>query len=181
VPSWATIARRTRVPVGFVFAAVYFWLARPTLQSIFIGTIIVICGLLIRALASGYVRKNEELTTSGPYAYTRNPLYLGSLILAAGFGWAAQNWWIVAAILLIFTVIYIPVILEEEKFLHQRFPEFQDYSRQVPRFIPRLRPIPGTAGAFSWDLYRKHREYHAVIGSIAMLAALAIKMLWMSR
>lgn len=181
MPSWATITRRIRVPVGFVFAVVYFWLAKPSVRSIFIGAIIVICGLLIRALASGYVRKNEELTTSGLYAYTRNPLYLGSLVLAAGFGWAAQNWWIVAAIILIFTVIYMPVILEEEKFLRQRFPEFQEYSRRVPRFIPRLRPISGPPSAFSWDLYLKHREYHAVIGSLAMLAALTLKMFWMSR
>ena len=105
VPSWSHIARRIRVPVGFVFAVCYFWLARPTPRPILIGAIIVLCGLFIRALASGYVQKNEELTTGGPYAYTRNPLYFGSLILAVGFGWAAQNWWIAAAILLIFVVI----------------------------------------------------------------------------
>ena len=179
--SWAGIARRIRVPAGFAFGVVYIWLARPTLRSISVGAIIATFGLLIRTLASGHVRKNQELTTSGPYAYTRNPLYIGSFVLAAGFGWAAQNWLIAAAILLIFFVIYVPVILEEEKFLRQNFPQFQDYSRQVPRFIPRLTPISGTPGAFSWDLYRKHREYHAVLGSIAMLAALVIKILCMSR
>jgi protein-S-isoprenylcysteine O-methyltransferase Ste14 len=180
VPSWGAIARRIRVPMGFVFAVVYFWLAKPTVPSISVGAIVVICGLVIRTLASGHVRKSEELTTGGPYAYTRNPLYLGSLVLAAGFGWAARNWWIVAAILLIFAVIYMPVILEEEKFLHERFPQFQDYSRQVPRFIPRLTPNSRTPSTFSWDLYLKHREYDAVLGSIAMLAALMIKMFWMS-
>jgi len=181
VPSWSHIARRIRVPVGFVFAVCYFWLARPTPRPILIGAIIVLCGLFIRALASGYVQKNEELTTGGPYAYTRNPLYFGSLILAVGFGWAAQNWWIAAAILLIFVVIYMPVILDEERFLRQRFPNFAAYSHQVPRFIPRLTPFMGTSGAFSWDLYRKHREYHAMIGSIAMLLALLVKMLFLSR
>ena len=181
MPSWAAIARRIRVPIGFVFAVVYFWIAKPTPSSIIIGTIIVVCGLLIRALASGYVQKNKELTTSGPYAHSRNPLYVGSLVLAAGFAWAAQSWWIVASILLIFFLIYVPVVRDEEEFLRKQFPEFEAYARQVPRFIPRLTPFSRASGAFSWRLYRKHREYNAMIGSIAMLLALVIKMCCLPR
>jgi protein-S-isoprenylcysteine O-methyltransferase Ste14 len=74
--AWAKIARRIRVPLGFAFAVLYFWLARPTWRFIAIGAVVILPGLLIRALASGHVRKNEALATSGPYAYTRNPLYL---------------------------------------------------------------------------------------------------------
>ena len=96
--SWSAIARRIRVPLGFVFALLYFWLAKPTVKSILIGTALVIPGLLIRALASGQLQKNEQLATGGPYAYTRNPLYLGSLILAIGFALASRSWWIVAGI-----------------------------------------------------------------------------------
>ena len=81
--SWSTVARHIRVPLGFVFAALYFWLAKPTVESILLGSVLVIPGLVLRALASGHVQKNEQLATSGPYAYTRNPLYLGSLILAS--------------------------------------------------------------------------------------------------
>ena len=181
MPNWAAVARRIRVPTGFVFAIVYFWMAKPTPSSIIIGTSIVICGLLVRALASGYVRKNEELTTSGPYAYTRNPLYVGSVVLAAGFGWAAQSWWIATLIPLIFVLIYMPVVRDEEEFLRKQFPEFKAYARQVPRFIPRLPPFSISFGAFSWHLYRKHREYNAMIGSIAMLLALVIKMCCLPR
>ena len=96
--SWSAIARRIRVPLGFVFAMLYFWLAKPTVKSILIGAALMIPGLVIRALASGQLQKNEQLATAGPYAYTRNPLYLGSLILAIGFALASRSWWIVAGI-----------------------------------------------------------------------------------
>ncbi len=176
--SWSAIARRIRVPLGFVFAVLYFWLARPSVKSIVLGTALVIPGLMIRALASGQLQKNEQLATGGPYAYTRNPLYLGSLILAIGFALASRSWWIVAGILLLFFAIYLPVIRSEEAFLRERFPQFDDYTRQVPRLFPRLRPSVKNSGAFSWDLYWKHREYNATLGAAAMLTALAAKILF---
>src|SRR3982074_1305593 len=108
--TWSAVARRVRVPLGFVFAVLYFWLAMPTVKSILIRAGLIIVGLVIRALASGQLQKNEWLATGGPYAYTRNPLYLGSLILAVGFALAARSWWIVAGIVLLFFVIYLPVI-----------------------------------------------------------------------
>src|SRR2546430_10075303 len=130
---WSRIARRIRVPLGFLFAVIYLWLARPTWRSIALGSVVIIPGLLIRALASGHVRKNEALATSGPYAYTRNPLYLGSLLVGAGFSVAARSWWIGAALVVMFFAIYIPVIRDEEAFLRHQFPEFDEYARRVPR------------------------------------------------
>jgi len=147
-------------------------------MSITIGTGLIISGLVIRALASGHVQKNEQLTMSGPYAYTRNPLYLGSLILAVGFAISGRNWWIGAGLILMFLAIYLPVIRGEEEFLREHFPEFAEYARQVPRLLPRLRSFSGRSGAFSWDLYWKHREYNAILGAIAMMAALVGKLLW---
>jgi protein-S-isoprenylcysteine O-methyltransferase Ste14 len=82
------------VPLGFLFAVLYFWLARPSWRSMTLGAILIVPGLLVRALASGHVRKNEALATSGPYAYTRNPLYLGSLLIGMGFAVAARSWWV---------------------------------------------------------------------------------------
>ncbi len=175
--SWSRIARRIRVPLGFAFAVLYFWLAKPTAMSILIGAVVVVPGLVVRALGSGHVQKNEQLTTSGPYGYTRNPLYLGSLILAAGFLIAARNWWIAAAMALIFFAVYVPVIRSEEAFLRERFPEFAEYARQVPRLLPRLSSFGNGGSGFSWDLYGKHREYNAMIGAVAMLAALVAKLL----
>ena len=176
--TWAKIARRIRVPLSFSFAAVYFWLAAPTVVSMAIGCALIIPGLAIRALASGHVQKNEQLTTTGPYAYTRNPLYLGSLILAVGFALSARNWWIGIGLILIFLVIYLPVIRGEEAFLGEHFPEFAEYATQVPRLLPRLSAYSNSCATFSWDLYIKHREYNATLGTMAMIAALTAKMLW---
>src|SRR5579863_9482293 len=151
---WSKIARRIRVPLGFLFAVLYFCLARPTWRSIFFGAIGIAAGLLIRALASGHVRKNEALATSGPYAYTRNPLYLGSLLMGLGFCVAARSWWVGVALVVMFFAIYLPVIRDEEAFLRRTFPEFEKYARRVPRMLPRLTAASsaeqGRAG-FSWD------------------------------
>jgi protein-S-isoprenylcysteine O-methyltransferase Ste14 len=176
--TWAKIARRIRVPVGFAFTALYIWLARPSGKSILAGAIFIALGVFARALASGQLNKNEQLAVSGPYAYTRNPLYLGSLILALGFAIAAQNLWVVAVIAIIFAGIYVPVIRSEEAFLRAKFPEFDDYAREVPRLIPRMISPRRYDYGFSWDLYLKHREYNAALGSAALMAALIAKLLW---
>jgi protein-S-isoprenylcysteine O-methyltransferase Ste14 len=177
MPSWQQIARRIRVPLGFLFAVAYIWLAHPTVRSIVAGACISLIGLLLRALASGHVTKNEQLTTSGPYAYTRNPLYFGSFILAVGFAVASRSWWVALIAAAMFFAIYIPVIRGEETFLQIHFPEFEEYARHVPRLFPRLRPYQSSATSFSWDLYWKHREYNAAIGTVLMIAAMAVKLI----
>jgi len=178
---WPVIARRIRVPTGFVVAALYLYLARPSAWSLVVGAIIAISGLLIRAAASGHVRKNEQLTTSGPYAYTRNPLYLGSLILAVGFAVAARSWLLALVVALVFLAIYVPVIQSEEAFLRERFPEFASYAGAVPRLIPRATPFGNVGIRFSWDLYCKHREYNAAAGSIVLMLFLIVKLTWLSK
>jgi protein-S-isoprenylcysteine O-methyltransferase Ste14 len=186
MPSWSRIARRIRVPLGFAFAVLYVWLARPTWLSLVIGGVIAIIGVAIRALASGHVKKNAELTMTGPYAYSRNPLYVGSMIISAGFAVAALSWWIVLGMALFFLAIYIPVIRSEEAFLRSQFPDFDDYCRRVPRFFGFVHSTEVTGGnqkhhepgAFSRELYLKHREYNATLGTLAMLVVLAAKLLW---
>ena len=142
-----------------------------------LGAIGVVAGLLIRALASGHVRKNESLATSGPYAYTRNPLYLGSLVMGLGFCVAARSWWVGAALVTMFLAIYLPVIRDEEAFLQRTFPEFEEYAQRVPRMLPRLTPLSSNEplAGFSLDLYLKHREYNALLGALGMMAALTVK------
>jgi protein-S-isoprenylcysteine O-methyltransferase Ste14 len=172
---WSKIARRIRVPLGFVFAVLYFWLARPTWRYLAIGALVIAPGLLIRALASGHVRKNEALATSGPYAYTRNPLYLGSLLMGVGFAVAARSWWVGIVLVVMFFAVYLPVIRDEEAFLREKFPEFEEYARRVPRMFPRLGPHPGADGGFAVGLYLKHREYNALLGSVLLTGALIVK------
>lgn len=176
--SWSKIARRIRVPLGFVFTIAYFWLARPTYTSICLGAVIAASGLLIRTLASGQLQKNEQLTMSGPYAYVRNPLYFGSIVLAAGLSIAGRSWWIAFGVAAIFLAIYLPVIRDEESFLRQTFPGYREYARNVPRLLPRLRAFGNAAGSFSWELYWKHREYNAALGTVAILIVLAAKLIW---
>jgi protein-S-isoprenylcysteine O-methyltransferase Ste14 len=186
--NWQRIAKRIRVPLGFVVAIACFWLAQPIWISLAAGAAVAAVGVAIRASASGYVKKNEELTTTGLYAHTRNPLYLGSIVIAAGFAVAARSWWIAGILLMMFIAIYVPVIRGEEAFLRAKFPgEFEEYCRHVPRLIPRStrakfkteEPL-GSRGyvGFSTALYRKHREYNAALGAAAMLAALAAKLVW---
>jgi protein-S-isoprenylcysteine O-methyltransferase Ste14 len=176
---WSRMARRIRVPLSFAFAIAYVWLAHPTRISLIAGGLLLLPGLLLRGLASGHVQKDKQLTTSGPYAYTRNPLYLGSIIMAAGFAVAARSWWIPGFLIAIFVVIYVPVIAGEERYLRQTFRGYEDYARQVPRFAVRLTRYGNQRGEFSRERYWKHREYQAVIGCAAVLAVLAVKMIWM--
>jgi protein-S-isoprenylcysteine O-methyltransferase Ste14 len=182
---WSKIARRIRVPLGFCFAVLYFWLARPSWRSLLLGAIVVVPGLFIRALASGHVRKNESLATSGPYAYTRNPLYLGSLLMGVGFCVAARSWWVGAVLVVMLIAIYLPVIRDEEAFLRQKFPDFEEYARRVPRMLPRFKlhsgPDRSVRSNFTWGLYLQHREYNALMGAAAMLLGLTLKMTLLAR
>jgi protein-S-isoprenylcysteine O-methyltransferase Ste14 len=183
MPSWSRVATRSRVPLGFIFAAAYFWFARPTWMSLGAGFAVAIVGVLVRALASGHIRKNAELATTGPYAYTRNPLYLGSIIIAVGFIIAARNPWVGIGALAMFAFIYLPVIIAEEKYLQSAFPGYDRYAHEVPRFLPRLSPyragaeVDDGSAHFSSALYLRHREYNAALGAVLMLGALVLKML----
>ncbi|HEY0796339.1 MAG TPA: isoprenylcysteine carboxylmethyltransferase family protein, partial [Acidisarcina sp.] len=123
-------------------------------------------------------KKNAELAVTGPYAYTRNPLYLGSMMIAFGFAAASRSWWVAGLLVGLFAVIYVPVIRGEEEFLRGAFPEFAEYARRVPRLLPRLTRAGGLGGEFSSELYWRHREYQALLGAVGMYAALAVRMLW---
>ena len=124
----------------------------------------------------GYVKKNQELTVTGPYAHVRNPLYLGSILMAAGFAVALGSWAFAAALAIMFVAIYVPVIVSEERFLRSAFSGFSEYCRQVPRLIPRLTPAgmsaQGERGRFFLPLYLKHREYNALLGAILLYLSL---------
>ena len=179
---WQRIARRIRVPLGFLTAALYLfelWRRQPRPSAVAWSLLLVLPGLWLRAYASGYVKKNLELTQTGPYAHTRNPLYLGSILIAAGFAVALLSWLVAATMTAMFLIIYVPVIASEERFLRSNFPEFDTYCRRVPRLIPRLTaaaPPSGqtevSSGKFSVGLYLRHREYNATIGAALLYLSL---------
>ncbi len=181
--TWSRIAKRIRVPLGFAFSLVFLLFARPSGLALAWSLLPVLAGLALRGYASGYVRKNAELTVTGPYAWTRNPLYLGSMLIAFGFAAAARSLLLALLLTILFLLIYIPVIRGEEAYLRERFPGFAAYSAQVPRLVPSLasmRSASAPGGSFAPALYRKHREYNATIGVAALYGALALR-LWYVR
>ncbi len=177
--SYGRVARRIRVPLGFLFAAFYIWRARPSWASVAAGTAFAVFGILIRALASGQVQKDRVLTRTGPYAYVRNPLYLGSVVIGVGFAIAARDLWIAAVLVVFFITVYVPVIRGEENFLRTKFPEYSDYTNKVPSLLPRSVWFRGVSEGFSRELYFRHREYNSLLGAAAMLAVLIAKILWL--
>jgi protein-S-isoprenylcysteine O-methyltransferase Ste14 len=188
---WKRVSRRIRVPLGFIAAAMYLfelWRRAPQTAAVAWSLALVLPGLWLRGYASGYVKKNRELTVTGPYAHTRNPLYLGSMLIAAGFAVALMSWPVALVLACGFALIYIPVIASEEEFLRSTFAGFDEYCRQVPRLIPRVTAArlarqPGDNSSaqqadsaqspgFSLDLYLKHREYNAAIGTALLYLSL---------
>ena len=136
---WQRIARRIRVPLGFLTAAIYLVEAArsaPHRLVIAWSLALVLPGLALRAAASGIVRKNLELTVTGPYAYTRNPLYLGSALIAAGFALALLSWPVAVLLAAGFAAVYIPVIASEEQFLRAAFPRIRRVLPQRTPFYP---------------------------------------------
>lgn len=179
---WQAVARRLRLPLGFLFAAVYLVFARPSPLTFAVGVGIAFAGLLVRAWASGHIVKNDRLATTGPYAHTRNPLYFGSFLLAAGFG-IAGHLGLLLAVLVLFVLIYWPTMEKERGEVRGRFPEaYAEYERNVPAFVPRPVPWRG-AGApapepFSFALYMRHKEWRAALGFAAALGWLIYRMSW---
>lgn len=168
--------QQIRVPLGFLFAAVFIVFARPTPLLLVIGGVVAFIGVAIRAWASGHIRKARELAISGPYAFTRNPLYVGSFILGVGFTIAAGVWWLSLIFIVLFLGIYLPVMRVEVGDIRQIFgKEFDEYERNVPMFIPRLTVWKKTERKFDFQLYLQYREYRAALGVAVAIVALAGK------
>jgi protein-S-isoprenylcysteine O-methyltransferase Ste14 len=173
---YADQVARLRVPSGFVLLAAFVWLAKPDLESLARGMLISIFGLAIRAWAAGHLEKNMALAQSGPYAWVRNPLYLGTLTVAAGFVIAAQRWELAVLFAAVFVLVYLPVVELEEQHLANLFPAFADYKKRVPKLIPRMPRKPGTQ-PFRWSVYRRNEEYQALGGFLLGAAVLLWKAL----
>jgi len=173
---------RWRVRLGYALAVVVLFLARPTPHSILLGGTVGMIGLAIRAYAAGCLHKQEVLTTTGPYDYTRNPLYFGSSILAVGAALAMHSWLTAALILIYFAVVYTFVMRREEMELRRKHgAAFDAYAESVPLFFPRLTPrsLPGGAnGGFSWAQYKRNHEYEAPVGFLLFLILLAVIWRW---
>lgn len=165
---------RWRVRVGYPVGIAAFVFARPQVKWLLCGVGVAFLGLLLRGYAAGHLRKHKQLAVSGPYAFTRNPLYLGSVLLAAGFSVASHSW-ISTLLLAAYLAIFYPVVIRREQGeLTTLYGDaFLQYASQVPAFWPRLSPAVASTERFSWPLYKQNREYEAAIG-----LAVAMAILW---
>ena len=163
--TYSEVAKRLRLPLGFILGVTYLIFARPTPLTLAVGGAVALAGVLVRAWASGHISKNERLATTGPYAHTRNPLYFGSFLIAAGFAMAA-HWALLLVVVAFFVLIYAPTMQRERTNIAGRFPDaYEAYAANVPVFVPRPTPWKAThptdENGFSFDLYLKHGEWKA--------------------
>lgn len=159
--AYADRVMRMRVPSGFLLAASFGLLAAPTMESWVAGMGLAVPGLLLRAWAAGHLRKNQNLTVGGPYAWTRNPLYLGTLLAALGLAVSARSWAILAVTVAVFVLVYLPVIEQEEQHLVKIFPGYREYAERVPLLWPAVPKVAGV-GEFDFGLYVRNQEWKAL-------------------
>lgn len=176
---FADWAARWRVPLGFAWGAAYLVFSQPTVELMAIGGGLALAGIVVRGWSAGYLEKDRRLATDGPYRYTRNPLYLGSFLIGAGFALAGNSWALALSFLVLFLLIYATVMRREAHFLRQQFREGYDrYARSVPLFIPTFatRPdLPPSGEKFRWARYRRNHEFEAALGYAAGMVFLALK------
>ncbi|HUQ19301.1 MAG TPA: isoprenylcysteine carboxylmethyltransferase family protein [Gemmatimonadaceae bacterium] len=177
--TYSEAAKKLRLPLGFALGILYLLFARPTPIALITGGAIALVGVGVRAWASGHISKNQSLAVSGPYAHTRNPLYFGSFLIAAGFAVAA-HWALLLVVIAFWILVYAPTMERERANISGRFPEaYAQYSTNVPAFVPRVTPWrEGDAdrGAFSLQLYMKHGEWKALLTYLLAMAWLALRM-----
>ena len=165
--SWRKIAQKTRVPAGTVLGVLFLILMHPSRRSLWIGGFIAFSGAVLRLWAAGHIEKGRVLTQGGPYALTRNPLYLGSFVMALGIIIAGQGYWLLLAFGLFFALFYFPVMrAEEQELLHGYGDKFIEYSQRVPLFFPAFRKTNHASSRFLWSRVIRNREHRTLSGLV---------------
>jgi protein-S-isoprenylcysteine O-methyltransferase Ste14 len=173
--SWKKLAQKTRVPAGTVLGILFLLWMHPSVRSLWIGGVIALSGACLRLWAAGHIEKGKILTQGGPYAFTRNPLYLGSFIMALGIMIAGQGYWLLLAFGAFFVTFYYPVMKAEEQELFNGYrDEFLEYTKRVPMFFPGFPKAHAASSTFSWPRVIRNREHRTMSGLILALALLAI-------
>jgi protein-S-isoprenylcysteine O-methyltransferase Ste14 len=170
---YADAVAKLRVPGGFLMVAAFLWLAAPTWNSLAAGLPVSALGIALRAWAAGHLEKNRVLAESGPYAHVRNPLYIGTLAVTAGFVIASRQWVLGVICAAVFLLIYLPVVELEEQHLRSLFPEYAEYAQRVPRLWPRH--MGNSPKPFRWAVYLRNQEHQALAGFLAGVAVLIWK------
>ena len=178
--SFVKVIYRWRVKAGYICLVLAIILARPNLYFFLAGAGLCILGLLLRAWASGHLMKEKELACSGPYRFTRNPLYLGNFIIAIGVVIASYSWWMVGIFFIYFLIFYPLVLKREAERMRALFPkEYESYKSKVPLLFPSFRRSFFSGQAeFNWKLYKRNKEYRALLGAALFWLALIAKILF---
>ena len=176
--TYSELAKKLRLPLGFVLGIAYLIWARPSMLTLAVGGAVALVGVLVRAWASGHISKNRKLAVTGPYAHTRNPLYFGSFLIGAGFAIAA-HWALLLLVIAFWALVYAPTMEREKANIRERFPDAYDrYSANVPAFVPRVTPWRDDdpdGGGFDLGLYMKHGEWKAGITYLLVMGWLAFR------
>ena len=178
--AYADRVARLRVTAGFVMVAAFAVISQPTPHSLETGLPASLAGLALRAWAAGHLAKNQRLAVSGPYAFTRNPLYLGTLMTAMGLAAAGHSFGLAVLFGVLFLLIYLPAIELEEQHLTSILPTYRAYAARVPLLLPRWPEGLGPDG-FSFALYKKNREYQALLGWLVGAVWLAARAFLVNR
>jgi protein-S-isoprenylcysteine O-methyltransferase Ste14 len=171
------------LPFFIAGAGVFLW-AKPSLWGFLAGAVVVLLGVGVRTWGAGHLLKNDELTTSGPYAYVRNPLYAGTLLTAAGFALIAGGWFLVGLLLFVLPWFFLSYFPRKDRTESERLEElygdaFRAYRDRVPALIPRLRSHPGDVRrgtprvSWSGERYSENNELGTLLAQIAGLACFA--------
>lgn len=175
--------RQLRLRAVWLIVIPFLWFSRPTLTTLLVGIGLAVVGLVVRGWSAGTIHKDQELTVSGPYAFTRNPLYLGSFFIGLGVSIGGGHWIWPTVFLLFFVTIYAKTMAGEARHLGELFPErYAEYAAAVPAFLPRLTPYAARAGqtaGFRWAQYERNREWEASLGALAAFGLLAAKAIWL--
>ena len=168
-----------RVPAGTILGVIFLLLMHPSARSLWIGGAIALPGSLLRIWAAGHIEKGRVLTQGGPYAFTRNPLYLGSFFMALGIIVGGQGYWLLPAFGIFFALFYFPVMKAEEQELRAGYGDrFIEYSRSVPLFIPSFRKAGDASSTFLWSRAIRNREHRTIAGLIIAEAVLILQNLF---
>jgi len=176
--SWGKTAQKLRVPVGALIGVVFLLLMHPSVRSLWIGGVVTAAGSLLRLWAAGHIDKGRVLARGGPYALTRNPLYLGSFLMALGVLLAGQGYWLLLPFAIFFLAFYYPVMKAEEQELWQGHGDaYREYVAQVPLFLPRLSSAGGETSRFLWSRVLRNREHNTLAGLLLAEVFLVLKLL----
>ena len=176
--SWGKLAQKTRVPAGTLLGLVFLWRMHPSIRSLWMGGAVSLGGAVLRVWAAGHIDKGRIIAQGGPYAFTRNPLYLGSFIMAIGVLLAGQSYWLLIPFGVFFLGFYYPVMKAEEQEMLQGHGEvFAEYANKVPFFFPSSRAAVRSSSTFLWSRVFKNREHRTVAGMILAETFLILKIL----